>query len=132
MKLKVAFVCVHNSCRSQMAEGWAKNLGADVMEIYSAGTQRYTKVKPKAVQVMAEAGIDISMQYPKLMNDIPNELDYLIKMGCAVECPYVPAKHIEDWGLEDPSGGSIKDFQNTRDKIQQKVKALIARIEKST
>lgn len=128
MKKKVAFVCVHNSCRSQMAEGWAKKLGSDVMEAYSAGTENYSEVKPLAVQVMEEAGVDMSTHYPKLLSDIPEELDILITMGCNVECPYVPCKHREDWGLTDPSGGPIEGFRTTRDTIKEKVEDLIKRI----
>jgi arsenate reductase len=129
MKLKVAFVCVHNSCRSQMAEGWAKNLGSDVLEVYSAGTEDYPEVKPGAVQVMEEAGIDMSSQYPKLLSDIPAELDLLITMGCNVSCPFVPTRFQEDWGLDDPSGGPIEDFRNTRDLVKEKVELLLERIE---
>jgi arsenate reductase len=129
MKLKVAFVCVHNSCRSQMAEGWAKKLGSDVLEVYSAGTEDYPEVKPGAVQVMEEAGIDMSSQYPKLLSDIPAELDLLITMGCNVSCPFVPTRFQEDWGLDDPSGGPIEDFRNTRDLVKEKVELLLERIE---
>lgn len=130
MKKKVAFVCVHNSCRSQMAEGWAKKLGSHVLEVYSAGTEEYPEVKPKAVEVMEEAGIDMSGQYPKLLTDIPEELDILITMGCNVVCPFVPNNHSEDWGLDDPSGGPIEDFRETRDLIKTKVEELIKRVEK--
>ena len=128
MKRKVAFVCVHNSCRSQMAEGWAKKLGSDVLEAYSAGTEKYPEVKPLAVQVMEEAGVDMSDHHPKLLSDIPAEVDILITMGCNVECPYVPCQHIEDWGLSDPSGGPIEDYRKTRDIIKEKVKDLIQRV----
>lgn len=128
MKKKVAFVCIHNSCRSQMAEGWAKKLGSDVLEAYSAGTERYPEVNPLAVQVMEEAGVDMSTHYPKLLSDIPAEVDILITMGCNVECPYVPCKHREDWGIADPSGGPIEDYRKTRDIIKEKVKDLIKRI----
>ncbi|MBN1624316.1 MAG: arsenate reductase ArsC, partial [Clostridia bacterium] len=105
-KKKVAFVCVHNSCRSQMAEGWAKFLGSDVIEAYSAGTEEYPQVKPKAVQVMEEAGVDMSGHHPKLLDEIPFEVDILVSMGCGVTCPFVLCKYEEDWGIEDPSGGS--------------------------
>jgi len=128
MKKKVAFVCIHNSCRSQMAEGWAKKLGSDVLEAYSAGTERYSKVNPLAVQVMEEAGVDMSTHYPKLLSDIPAEVDILIAMGCNIECPFVPCKHREDWGIADPSGGPIVDYRKTRDIIKEKVKDLIKRI----
>ncbi|MFW6016649.1 MAG: arsenate reductase ArsC [bacterium] len=128
MKKKVAFVCVHNSCRSQMAEAWAKKLGSDVLEVYSAGTENYPEVKPKAVKVMEEVGIDMSEHRPKLLSDIPEELDVVITMGCNVECPMVPCKHREDWGLDDPSGGSVEGFKRTRDTIKKKVLDLIKRL----
>lgn len=129
MKTKVAFICIHNSCRSQMAEGLARHLGSDVIESYSAGTEGYPVVKPLAVKVMEERGIFMDEQYPKLLTDIPDEMDILITMGCGVECPYVPARHREDWGLEDPSGGTIEDFRNTRDLIEEKVLELMKQIE---
>lgn len=128
MKLKVAFVCVHNSCRSQMAEGWAKKLGSDVLEVYSAGTENYHEVKPGAVEVMEEAGVDMGEHYPKLLSDIPEEVDILITMGCNVVCPFVPCRHSEDWGLTDPSGGPVEEFRKTRDIIKEKVEDLIKRV----
>lgn len=131
MTYKVAFVCVHNSCRSQMAEGFAKYLASDLMESYSAGTEEYPEVKPLAVEVMEEIGIPMDSQYPKLLTEIPQEIDILITMGCAVDCPFVPSKHQEDWGLDDPSGGPIEDFRETRDLIEEKVKDLMNRIEKN-
>lgn len=126
--VRVAFVCVHNSCRSQMAEGFAKTLGKGVLEVYSAGTEDYPQVKPLAVEVMEEAGIDMSLQYPKLLSDIPETLDLLITMGCNVICPWVSNKHSEDWGLDDPSGGPIEDFRETRELVKKKVLELINRI----
>lgn len=129
MKKKVAFVCVHNSCRSQMAEGWAKKLGSHVLEVYSAGTENYPEVKPLAVQVMEEAGVDMSEHYPKLLSHIPEEVDYLITMGCNVVCPYIPCSHSEDWGLTDPSGGPIEDYRKIRDIIKGKVEDLIKTVE---
>lgn len=131
MKKKVAFVCIHNSCRSQMAEGWAKHLGSDVLEVYSAGTEEYHEVKPLAVQVMEEAGVDMSGHYPKLLTDIPEAVDILITMGCGVVCPFLPCSHQEDWGLVDPSGGPIEGFRNTRDLIKDKVVDLIERVKKN-
>lgn len=128
--MKIAFVCVHNSCRSQMAEGWLKTLKGDRdIEVYSAGTENYPEVKPKAVQVMEAEGIDMSDHHPKLLTDIPDSLDVLITMGCNVVCPFVPNKHSEDWGLDDPSGGPIEDFEKTRDIIKSKVINLIERID---
>ncbi|SMP41658.1 arsenate reductase ArsC [Anoxynatronum buryatiense] len=128
MKKTVAFVCIHNSCRSQMAEAWAKHLGKDILEVYSAGTESYHEVKPGAVEVMKEVGIDMSDHYPKLLSDIPEEVDILITMGCGVVCPYWPNQHQEDWGLEDPSGGPIEGFRTTRDLIKEKVEDLVQRV----
>ena len=127
-KKSIYFLCTGNSCRSQMAEGWAKKLGSDILEAYSAGTEKYPEVKPLAVQVMEEAGVDMSDHHPKLLSDIPAEVDILITMGCNVECPYVPCQHIEDWGLSDPSGGPIEDYRKTRDIIKEKVEDLIQRV----
>ncbi len=127
-KKTVAFVCVHNSCRSQMAEGWAKKLGRDTIEAYSAGTEKYPEVKPLALEVMEEAGVDMSGHYPKLLTDIPQEVDILITMGCNVVCPFVPAWHTEDWGLDDPSGGPKEGFEETREIVKKKVADLIERI----
>lgn len=128
MKKKVAFICVHNSCRSQMAEGWAKKLAGDVLEVYSAGTEDYPEVKPLVVEVMEEVGVDMSEHTPKLLADIPQEVDILITMGCNVVCPFVPNIHSEDWGLEDPSGGPIEGYRETRDIIKEKVEELITRV----
>jgi len=111
-----------------MAEAWAKELGSDVMEVYSAGTESYHEIKPLAIKVMEEVGINMDNQYPKLFNDIPKELDYLITMGCNVECPYIPSAHNEDWGLDDPSGGPIDGYRYTRDLIKKKVEDLVSRI----
>ncbi len=111
-----------------MAEGWAKKLGSDVLEVYSAGTEEYPEVKPLAVQVMKEVGVDMTGHYPKLLSDIPEEVDILITMGCNVVCPFVPNSHSEDWGLEDPSGGPIEDYRKTRDLIKEKVEDLIKRV----
>lgn len=132
MKKVVAFVCIHNSCRSQMAEGFAKALGSDVLEVYSAGTEEYPGPKPMAIEVMEDIGIDMSTHTSKLLSDIPSELDILVTMGCGVECPYVPTKHREDWGLEDPSGGPKSGFEETRDLIKIKVLDLIKRVKEGT
>lgn len=128
MKYKVAFVCVGNSCRSQMAEGFAKEYASDIFDVYSAGTDPSEEVKPNAVKVMEEVGIDISNQHPKLLKEIPNELDILITMGCGVKCPYIPCKMRADWGLDDPAGESIEVFRETRDIIEKNVKELINKV----
>jgi arsenate reductase len=122
----VAFVCTGNSCRSQMAEGFAKAWGGDVMDVYSAGTHPADKIDPLAVEVMKEAGIDIKGQCPKLLNDIPGSFDVLVTMGCEVECPFVPARKQENWGIPDPVGKPIGEFRAARDTIADKVKELIA------
>jgi len=111
-----------------MAEGWTKRLGSDVLDVYSAGTENYPEVKPLAVRVMEEAGVDMSYHYPKLLSDIPEEVDILITMGCNVVCPFVSNSNNEDWGLTDPSGGPIKDYRETRDIIKKKVEDLIIRV----
>jgi protein-tyrosine-phosphatase len=125
---KIAFVCIHNSCRSQMAEAIAKHFGKDEYEIHSAGTEDYPEIKPLAIKVIEEKGISIKQQYPKLTKDIPQRLDILITMGCGAECPYIPTTHREDWGLQDPSGKPIEEFRKTRDLIEVKVKELFKRI----
>ena len=130
--MKIAFVCIHNSCRSQMAEGWAKALAPKGYEVYSAGTEEYPEVKPHAKQAMEEVGVNMDDHYPKLLKDIPSSLDVLITMGCGVECPYVPARFREDWGLEDPSGGPFQGFQDTRDLIKVRVEQLLIDIENGT
>lgn len=129
MKYKVAFICVHNSARSQMAEGLAKKLGGDLFDSYSAGTEEYSEVKPLAVEAMEEIGISMADHYPKLLTDIPKDIDIVITMGCEANCPFVPSRLEEDWGLDDPSGGSIEDFRKTRNLIEEKIKELIKRIE---
>ncbi len=128
-KLVVAFVCVHNSCRSQMAEGFLKHLDDKYFKVCSAGTEEYPIVKPKAIEVMKEAGVDMSGHRPKLLSDIPEYVDILITMGCNVSCPNVTHHYHEDWGLDDPSGGSLDDFRKTRDLIKEKCLALIERVE---
>lgn len=130
MKKVVAFVCVHNSCRSIMAEGWANELGSEVLEVYSAGTEEYDGPKPMALEVMVDVGVDMSGASSKLLSAIPAQLDILVTMGCGVECPYVPTKHREDWGLDDPSGGPKEGFEATRDIIKEKVMNLIERIKR--
>ncbi|MCK5759250.1 MAG: arsenate reductase ArsC [Clostridiales bacterium] len=111
-----------------MSEGWAEFLGADVIAAYSAGTEKYHQVKPLAVQVMEEAGVNMSGHYPKLLDDIPLEVDILISMGCGVICPFVLCKYEEDWGIEDPSGKPIEEFRITRDILKNRIQTLISDI----
>lgn len=128
-KLKVAFVCVHNSCRSQMAEALGKALAGDVFESYSAGTEVKPQINQDAVRIMKELyHIDMNeTQYSKLLKDIP-EVDIVITMGCNVQCPTLPCKHREDWGLEDPSGKEDEAFKYTARMIEEKVIDLKTRI----
>ena len=130
MKTRVTFVCTGNSCRSQMAEGFARYFGSDVLEIYSAGTHPANEINPAAAAVMKEAGVDLDGQYPKLLDDIPFETDILVKMGCGVVCPFLPSRHEEDWGLEDPVGKPIEKFREVRDIIKNKVIELIEKVKK--
>ncbi len=129
MKKKVAFICVHNSCRSQMAEALGKLYGSEIFESYSAGTETKPMINQDAVRIIKELyNIDMNeTQKSKLLSDIP-EVDIVIKMGCNVVCPVVFAKHIEDWGLEDPTGKNEENFIKTAKLIEEKVKDLTRRI----
>ncbi len=127
--LKVAFVCVHNSCRSQMAEGFLKRLAGDDFVVYSAGSEDQDSINPNAVEVMKEIDIDISEQYPKSLSDIPTEIDILITMGCDVKISDATYHYTEDWAIDDPTDGSLDDFRKVRDIIKQKCIDLIERIE---
>ncbi len=128
-KPKVAFICVHNSCRSQMAEALGKLYGKDIFESYSAGTEVKPQINQDAVKVIKELhDIDMNLtQKSKLLDDIP-DVDIAIKMGCNVVCPYLIADHVEDWGLEDPTGKSHEDFVKTAKTIEYKIKDLAERI----
>jgi len=130
MKTKVAFICVHNSCRSQMAEAIGKLYGNDVFESYSAGTETKPQINQDAVRIIKDLyNIDMNeTQKSKLLSDIP-EADIVVTMGCNVQCPFLPSKHREDWGLEDPSGKSDDEFIKTAKTIEEKVKELARRIE---
>lgn len=128
-KPKVAFICVHNSCRSQIAEALGKHLVRDVFESYSAGTETKPRINQDAVRLMKEDyGIDMeATQHSKLLADIP-EVDIVITMGCNVECPFLPSQHREDWGLDDPSGESDEMFRETISKIESNIRDLAERI----
>ncbi|WP_293984053.1 arsenate reductase ArsC [uncultured Clostridium sp.] len=129
MKKKVAFICVHNSCRSQMAEALGKIYGGEAFVSYSAGTETKPQINADAVMIIKELyGVDMNeTQKSKLISDIP-EIDIAIKMGCNVVCPYLKADHVEDWGLEDPTGKSREEFIRTAKIIEEKVKDLAQRI----
>ena len=130
MKKKVAFICVHNSCRSQMAEALGKIYGSEVFESYSAGTETKPEINQDAVRIIKDLyGVDMNKTHKsKLLTDIP-DIDIAIKMGCNVVCPYLKADHTEDWGLEDPTGKSDEEFIKTARTIEEKVKDLARRIE---
>ncbi len=123
--LKAAFICVHNSCRSQIAEALGKRYAADRFESYSAGTEVKDRINPDAVRIMkARYGIDMELtQRPKLLSDVPS-VDIVITMGCNVRCPFLPCKHREDWGLDDPTGQGDEAFRRVIDAIERKIKEL--------
>jgi len=128
-KPKVAFICVHNSCRSQMAEALSKLLAADVYEAYSAGTETKPSINQDAVAVIKKLyGVDMNAaQRSKLLEELP-PVDVVVTMGCNVTCPYLPAKHREDWGLDDPTGKDEQAFIDTAKTIEEKVRDLKFRI----
>ena len=131
-KPKVAFICVHNSCRSQIAEALGKKLAADVFESYSAGTETKPQINQDAVRLMmAVHNIDMERnQYSKLLSALPN-IDVVVTMGCNVQCPMLPCSHREDWGLDDPTGQSDEVFLATIQKIEDKILNLRDRLAKS-
>ncbi len=122
---RVAFICVHNSCRSQIAEALGKHFAGDVFESYSAGTEVKDKINPDAVRLMKELyGIDMELtQRSKLLAELP-PVDIVITMGCNVECPYLPCKHREDWGLDDPTGKCDNEYIQVIEAISQKIREL--------
>ncbi len=132
-KIKVAFICVHNSCRSQISEAIAKLFAADVFEAYSAGTELKPQINQDAVRIIKDLyHVDMEKdQYSKLISDIPQP-DIVITMGCNVNCPYLPCKFREDWGLEDPTGKSDEEFIKTAKTIEKKVLELKDRILSNT
>lgn len=128
---KVAFICVHNSCRSQIAEALGKAFASNIFESYSAGTETKPQINQDAVRWMKELyQLDMEVsQYSKLISDIPS-VDIVITMGCNVSCPYLPCRYREDWGLSDPTGKSDEEFQKTIKGIDEKVMELAKRIKK--
>lgn len=124
-KKKVAFICVHNSCRSQIAEALGKLLASDVFESYSAGTEVRDRINQDAVRLMKEIyGVDMEKdQYSKLIADIP-KVDVVVTMGCNVQCPYLPCEKRVDWGLDDPSGKSDDEYRRLIADIESKIKLL--------
>jgi protein-tyrosine-phosphatase len=123
---KVLFVCVENSCRSQMAEAFARMHGAGVIEAHSSGSRPSGKVNPRAIEFMQERGYDLSRHASKALSTVPDaEYDFAITMGCGDECPLVRAQHRDDWKIPDPKEMSPEDFRLVRDLIESRVKSLL-------
>lgn len=124
-KPKVAFICVHNSCRSQIAEALGRHLAPDVFESYSAGTEPEPQINQDAVRLMKQIyGIDMEKtQYSKLLSEIP-PVDVVVTMGCNVKCPFLPCTERFDWGLEDPTGAGDEAFIETIREINTKIVEL--------
>ena len=129
-KATVLFVCVHNAGRSQMAAGYLQALAGDRIQVLSAGTQPKDQVNPSAIEAMAEEGIDIANNVPKVLSDeTVKDSDYVITMGCGDACPFFPGKTYLDWPLNDPAGKGVEEVRPIRDEIRAKVEALIAEID---
>lgn len=128
-KPKVAFICVHNSCCSQIAEALGKLLAADVFESYSAGTESKPRINPDAVRLMKRLyGVDMEQtQHSKLLTHIP-PVDIVITMGCNVNCPYLPCKHRENWELDDPTGKPDEAFLAVIQAIERQITELKERV----
>ncbi|MBV6761406.1 arsenate reductase ArsC [Rhodococcus opacus] len=131
--LSVLFVCVHNAGRSQMAAGFLTHLAGSAIEVRSAGSAPADQVNPAAVEAMAEIGIDISAESPKILTvDAVQASDVVITMGCGDTCPVFPGKSYRDWVLEDPAGRGVDAVRPIRDEIKAKVEALIAELVPAT
>ncbi len=128
----VLFVCIENSCRSQMAEGFARRHGAGKVAAWSSGSRPSGKVNETAVALMEEKGVDMSSHRSKGLDDLPKQTwDYVITMGCGDACPFVSSQAKEDWAIPDPKHMSPEDFRKVRDLVEAKVKDLIARAVKT-
>ena len=128
-KPTVLFVCVHNAGRSQMAAGFMRQIGGDRVEVLSAGSAPKDSINPIAVEAMAEVGIDIANQQPKVLTtEAVQESDAVITMGCGDVCPVFPGKRYEDWVLEDPAGQDLAFVRKVRDEIKVRVEALLSQL----
>jgi protein-tyrosine-phosphatase len=128
-KPSVLFVCVHNAGRSQMAAGYLRELGAGRVEVRSAGSEPKDAINPVAVEAMAEDGIDITGNTPKILTvDAVKESDVVITMGCGDACPIFPGKRYEDWELDDPAGQGIEAVRPIRDEIKRRVQELVSEL----
>ena len=125
----VLFVCVHNAGRSQMAAGWLRYLAGDAVEVRSAGSLPAERINPAAVEAMAEVGIDITGQRPKVLStDAVEASDVVITMGCGDACPIFPGKRYLDWALEDPAGKGVEAVRPIRDEIEARIRTLVAEL----
>ena len=128
-KPTVLFVCIHNAGRSQMAAGYLRELSGGRVDVLSAGSEPKDRINPVAVQVMAEEGIDIAGEQPKILTtDAVRESDVVITMGCGDTCPIFPGKRYEDWELTDPAGRPVEEVRPIRDDIKQRVQNLLAEL----
>lgn len=128
-KPSVLFVCVHNAGRSQMAAGFLTALSGGAVEVRSAGSMPADRINPSAVDAMAEVGIDITAEQPKILTeDAVKESDVVITMGCGDECPYFPGKRYEDWVLDDPAGQGVEAVRPIRDEIKARIEKLLAEL----
>jgi arsenate reductase (thioredoxin) len=126
----VLFVCVHNAGRSQMAAGYLNHLAGGRIEVRSAGSEPADKINPVTVQAMAEEGIDIAAEQPKILTtEAMQASDVVITMGCGDTCPYYPGKRYEDWVLADPAGQDIDHVRPIRDEIKRRVEQLIGELQ---
>ena len=130
---RVLFVCIENACRSQMAAAFARMHGANRIEAHSAGSKPANAVNPRAISFMTERGCDISAQRPKPLSAFADQtFDWVITMGCGDACPWLPARHREDWALPDPKGLPDDEFRAVRDEIEHRVQRLLSELEAST
>ena len=126
---RVVFVCIENSCRSQIAEAFARIHGADKIEAHSSGSRPSGKVNPRAIEMMREVGYDLGQHHSKALSQIPDaEYEYAITMGCGDECPFVRARRREDWKIPDPKEMPAEEFRGVRNLIEAKVKDLLNRL----
>lgn len=131
-KPSVLFVCVHNAGRSQMAAGYLTHLSEGAIEVRSAGSEPAERINPTVVQAMAEDGIDIAAETPKILTtDAVQASDVVITMGCGDACPYYPGKRYVDWQLDDPAGMNIEVVRPIRDEIKSRVRDLIGELEQA-
>lgn len=125
----ILFLCIHNAGRSQMAAGFARELSQGRVNIFSGGSEPANQVNPVAVEVMNEVGIDISRYQPqRFTNELLNEVDVVVTMGCGDTCPYIPGKTYVDWPLDDPKGKPLNEVRRIRDDIKWRVEELLSQL----